>query len=201
MGEPSAEPAALTVTLADTAAAPPGQASGHSRRQWRPAVRNSSRPHLILDGAAPDSAAPLQPLRPLPGKTVQVELNTADTLTLQLLHGIGPVYARRIVRYRERLGGFVDISQLREVYGMTDELFLHLLPHLTLQVDSIRQIPLNSAGIKELIRHPYLDPYQARDIVRHRERGHRYRSVDDLRLVATVDDTTAMRLAPYLNFE
>lgn len=134
-------------------------------------------------------------------KTLVMELNGADTLTLQLLHGIGPTFARRIVRYRERLGGFCRVEQLREVYGMTDDRYQALVPHLTVDVDSIRRIDINKVTVKELMRHPYIDPYLARDIIRYRERGHRYRAADDLRLVATMDDSTLMRLTPYLRFE
>ena len=130
-----------------------------------------------------------------------VELNSADTLTLQLLRGIGPTCARRIVRYRERLGGFCRVEQLREVYGMTEDRYRQLLPHVTLLTDSLRTIPVNRASVKELMRHPYVDAYLARDIIRYRDRGHPYRTADDLRLVATMDDSTLARLTPYLSFE
>lgn len=134
-------------------------------------------------------------------KTVVVELNSADTLTLQMLWGIGPTFARRIVRYRDQLGGFHSVEQLQEVYGMTDDRYQSLVPHLTLVTDSLRRIPVNQATIKELMRHPYVDAYQARDIIRYRDQGHLYRSADDLRLVATMDDSTLNRLLPYLSFE
>ena len=62
--------------------------------------------------------------RPTPARQpLSVELNSADSVTLQLLHGIGPAYARRIVNYRDRLGGFVSTTQLLEVYGFGPELW------------------------------------------------------------------------------
>lgn len=129
-----------------------------------------------------------------------VDLNNADTLTLQLLHGIGPVYARRIVRYRERLGGYVDLRQLLEVYGITPELVATIAPKLTLDSSAIRRIDVNHATLKELARHPYMEYYQARDIIRLRQGGIHFGSVDELRAVPSMADSTLQRLSPYLYF-
>lgn len=129
-----------------------------------------------------------------------VDLNTADTLTLQLLHGIGPAYARRIVRYRERLGGFIAYSQLLEVYGFTPELLEHIRPSLTLDTGAVRHIDINSVGLKQLARHPYVEYYQARDIIRLRNLGTRFTSPDDLRAIPSMTDSTLQRLLPYITF-
>lgn len=129
-----------------------------------------------------------------------VELNSADSLTLQLLHGIGPAYARRIVRYRERLGGFVSTDQLLEVYGFTPELLTHIRPHITLDTTVIKPISINSIGLKELSRHPYIEYYQARDIITLRRKGVTFSSADDLRAVPSMADSTMRRILPYLDF-
>ncbi|MBP3762622.1 MAG: helix-hairpin-helix domain-containing protein [Bacteroidales bacterium] len=137
---------------------------------------------------------------PVRKQALQVELNTADSTTLQLLHGIGPAYARRIVRYRERLGGFVADTQLLEVYGFTPALLEHLRPHLALDTTALRRLPINSAELKALARHPYMEYYQARDIVALRSRGVLFRSAEDLRAVPSMADSTLERLLPYLDF-
>lgn len=129
-----------------------------------------------------------------------VELNSADSLTLQLLHGIGPAYARRIVRYRERLGGFTSTEQLLEVYGFTPELLEHLLPHLTLDTMAVRRIDINHVELKQLAMHPYMEYYQARDIVRLRNSGVLFRNADDLRAVPSMADSTLRRILPYIDF-
>lgn len=131
---------------------------------------------------------------------LMVELNSADTLTLQLLHGIGPAYARRIVAYRERLGGFVETKQLLEVYGFTPELLTHIAPHLSLDTTGLRRIDINHIELKQLIRHPYIEYYQARDIVRLRQMGRHFGSADDLRAVPSMSDSTLLRLLPYIDF-
>ena len=131
---------------------------------------------------------------------LKVELNNADTLTLQLLHGIGPAYARRIVSYRERLGGFTSTDQLLEVYGFTPELLAHILPYLQLDSSNINHININTIPLKKLSRHPYMEYYQARDIVRLRSLGTVFRSADDLRAVPSMTDSTLERLLPYIDF-
>ena len=165
-----------------------------SRRTYR---RNS---HITKQKQSSDSifysAAPPAPKK----QPLRVELNSADTLTLQLMHGIGPAYARRIVRYRERLGGFLSTDQLLEVYGFTPELLAHIAPTLKLDTTGVRRIPINTIELKQLAKHPYVEYYQARDIVRLRQRGVRFHTADDLRTVPSMADSTLERLLPYLDF-
>lgn len=140
-------------------------------------------------------------MEPAPRRTpLVVELNSADSLTLQLLHGIGPVFARRIVKYRERLGGYTDLSQLLEVYGFTPELLAHIAPHLRIDSTAIRRIPVNSVTLKELIRHPYVEYYFARDLVKLRSKGETFSSAEDLQTIPGTSDTMLARLLPYLDF-
>ena len=130
---------------------------------------------------------------------LSVELNSADTLTLQLLYGIGPTLARRIVRYRERLGGFHSTSQLTEVYGISQSLLERIEGQLTVDTAMVRTIGLDTVSLKQLLRHPYIEYYQARDIIALRNRGVRFRTVDDLRAVPSMADTTLERLLPYID--
>lgn len=129
-----------------------------------------------------------------------VEINSADTLTLQLLHGIGPIRARRIVGYREQLGGFTSTDQLLEVYGLTPELLANIRPYLQIDSSTIRRIDINTVPLKKLSRHPYMDYYQARDIVRLRSMGTVFHCADDLRAVPSMTDSTLERLLPYIAF-
>ena len=134
-------------------------------------------------------------------KNIIIELNTADTLTLQLLRGIGPTFARRIVAYRNRLGGFVSKEQLLEVYGFDEERYNAIATQVTVSTDSISKIPINQVTIKRLARHPYLDPYQARDIIAYRSKGHKYTCPQDLLLVTTIDEKTLHKIEAYLSFD
>lgn len=162
--------------------------------------RNDNRNNHIVNEKQPTSPRYTTTPPPPTKQPLMVDLNSADTLTLQLLHGIGPTFAHRIVRYRERLGGFVDTSQLLEVYGFTPELLSHISPHLRLDTTAITHIYINTIGLKELARHPYVEYYQARDILRLRSLGTRFHSVDDLRAVPSMADSTLKRILPYLIF-
>ncbi|MCQ2262308.1 MAG: helix-hairpin-helix domain-containing protein [Bacteroidales bacterium] len=140
------------------------------------------------------------PVKPATRKALMVELNSADTLTLQMLYGIGPAFAKRIVRYRERLGGFVSTEQLLEVYGLTEDRYRKLLPHIMVDQEAVSKIKINEVTLKQLVRHPYMEYYQARDLISLRDKGQRYHSTQDLLLAPTMDTVSLQRIAPYIDF-
>lgn len=133
-------------------------------------------------------------------RQVTVELNTADTTELQQLYGIGPAFARRIVKYRSLLGGFVRKEQLMEVYGMTEDRYQAIADHVTVDLGRVVRINPNVATVDELRRHPYLDYYQAKAIVQFRDRGNNYTSMEDLLKVNLMDNTTLEKLRGYIQF-
>lgn len=135
-----------------------------------------------------------------PYDTLVVDINTADTSTLQLLRGIGPVFASRIVKYRSLLGGFVSTDQLLEVYGMTEECFASIAQHLSLSTSNVKLLPINSASLDELRRHPYLDYYQARAIVDYRNSVGIIRNYNDLLKINLIDESTARKIADYIQY-
>lgn len=130
--------------------------------------------------------------------TATLELNSADTADLQRLWGIGPVYAARIVRYRNLLGGFVDIQQLREVYGLADSVFRRIAPQLSVDTSRIRRLDLNTASYGQLLRHPYLDKHQVAAILRLREKQGPFLSTDDLHRIPIIEQETFNKIIPYL---
>ena len=130
-----------------------------------------------------------------------LEMNSADTLDWQQLYGIGHVFSNRIVRYRQRLGGFHRREQLLEVNGLSDTLYASILPHLRLDTSLIKPIKINTISIDSLKRHPYIDYYQAKAIVRYRESYGSYHSYADLLRVNLVDTATLNRIKPYISFD
>ncbi len=130
-----------------------------------------------------------------------VELNEADTLDLQDLYGIGPYFARSIVKYRELLGGYVSKEQLLEVRGMTDDRYQAIVSHIVLDTHDIRKININTADYKTLRRHPYIDNHIAKTIIRLRSSGIHFSKPDDLLKISLVDVETKNRLTPYITFE
>lgn len=134
-----------------------------------------------------------------PSKTAFiVDVNKADTLELQRLKGIGPSYARRIVTYRNRLGGFTSCRQLLEVWGMDTSLYNLIREHLIITADSVRRIDLNSVSFKELLKHPYF-PYElTRSLILYRQKNKMFRSVEDLHSVEGLNDSIFRKIKPYV---
>lgn len=154
---------------------------------------------------SPRAASPSPYGSPYRKKAFTVDLNLGDTLDFQQLRGIGPAYARRIVAYRERLGGFVDKRQLMEVWGVDSALYDRIAPSVELAsapgqaVRPTRPLYINRMGVQELKQHPYLDYYQAKEIVRYRERYGMFKTASDLRKVNLMDAETYRRIAPYVS--
>ncbi|MBR5018208.1 MAG: helix-hairpin-helix domain-containing protein [Bacteroidales bacterium] len=99
----------------------------------------------------------------------KLELNTADSAALVSLRGIGPYYARKILSYRERLGGFVDVAQLREIEGIDEERFKGFAEQVRVDAAKVRRLDLWHASDSTLAQHPYLGACGARSVVRYRQ--------------------------------
>lgn len=127
-----------------------------------------------------------------------LELNEADTLDLQALRGIGPSYARRIYIYGKKLGGYVKVEQLKEVYGMTDTLYNSIIPYLKLEKRNPKKLNINTSNIKQLSSHPYIDFYLAKAIIKLRIELNNYKSIYQLRQIHLLDQNTYEKLLPYL---
>lgn len=100
-------------------------------------------------------------------KTI-LELNSADSLSIVYLKGIGPSFTKRIIKYRTMLGGFHNINQLKEVYGMTDSLFLNLGSQVQIDKTKLTPIPINSIDLNSLRKHPYFNFQTAQAIINYR---------------------------------
>lgn len=129
-----------------------------------------------------------------------VELNSADTSALKQIPGIGSGYANRIVKYRDILGGYHTMTQLKEVWGMDDYLYAKITPYLNLTQKHIR-LKVNHADFKELNKHPYLNYKQAQVIVDIRERKGNIESIERLSLLEEFNEMDIARLKPYLSFD
>jgi len=86
-----------------------------------------------------------------------LNLNRADSSDLVALNGIGPGFALRIIKYRERLGGFIVSEQLLEVFGMDSTRFALFKEEIYADTADIRKIDLNNVSFSELSKHPYID--------------------------------------------
>lgn len=131
---------------------------------------------------------------------VIVEINAADTLELDKIKGVGPAFARRIVKYRERLGGFYNKEQLFEVFGVDTAKFNEIKDQIKIDMEGIVKLNINTVEFDDLKRHPYLTFKQMNTIIQYRKQHGPYKSIADLNKVLILKPETIQKIAPYLSF-
>lgn len=131
-------------------------------------------------------------------KTI-VEINSADSLSIVFLKGIGPGFTKRIIKYRTMLGGFHSVNQLKEVYGMSDSLFLILSSQIQLDVNAVTKIPINAIDFNSLRKHPYFNFQSAQAIVNYRSKHGRL-TEDDIKSLGIFSDEKLRLILPYLSY-
>ncbi len=135
-------------------------------------------------------------------KKVKLDLNRASASQLKLTPGIGDIFANRIVKFRESLGGFVTADQLHEVYGITDTSIQSLLDHTYIQKKFIpNKIRINHVEKEKLLSHPYISKNLAEDIIRFREINKTIESEKVLADFKSVDKRNFKKLILYLDFQ
>jgi competence protein ComEA len=125
-------------------------------------------------------------------------LNISDSAALVGIYGIGPVLSARIIKYRNLLGGYISKEQLLEVYGMTQENFENISNFVLIDSAAVIRINLNTTGIADLSRHPYLNEYQARALISYREINGKFSSTDEIIKNNLLPDDVYLKIKPYL---
>lgn len=142
-------------------------------------------------------------IKPL-AKPQLVELNKADSATLRSVQGIGEVTVRRIIEYRERLGGYHSVGQLCEIEGVSERNFEKISKQIWVDSCEIRKIDINFAPAKHLVealsRHPYAGNVVARKLLKYRQLKGGWRTIGDIKKDDILSDRQAEILAPYLLF-
>jgi len=131
---------------------------------------------------------------------VIVEINQADSAGLVRIKGIGPAFATRILKYRERLGGFYKKEQLMEVYGLDSLKYVEIKDQVSVSPSAIKTININAADFNVLKNFPYLSYKQINAIIQFRKQHGNYSSVNDLKKVAILVPEVVDKLSPYLSF-
>ncbi|HEX7367698.1 MAG TPA: helix-hairpin-helix domain-containing protein [Pelobium sp.] len=132
--------------------------------------------------------------------TLIVELNGADSVSLLAIRGIGPSFASRILKYRNKLGGFISANQLKEVYGIDSIKFQQLLPQITIDAKSIKKIQINKCSLDDIRYFPYLGYKQANAIIAYRKQHGDFTAAKDLNKIAILTPELVQKITPYLNF-
>jgi len=131
---------------------------------------------------------------------ILLDINLSDSAEWTKLYGIGPVLSARIVKYREKLGGFISISQLSEVYGIQDTLLNQLDSQLIVSDIPIKKIQINNSTEKQLQRHPYINWNLANAIVKYKMNHGPFNDMTALKEIKILNDSISLKLEPYLEF-
>lgn len=128
-----------------------------------------------------------------------IELNSVDSIGLLPLPGIGPAFAKRVIKYRSLLGGYYSIEQLREVYGFTDSLFQVVRSYVKVDPTLVTKIDLNTEDFKKLNAHPYISYEETKTIFNYRRKNGAITKLEHLKICIS-DEEQLKKIIPYLGF-
>ena len=157
-------------------------------------------PYVVIAGSRDSTYINKSPARMEKIVAALIALNTADTLELDKIKGIGPAFARRIVSYRDRLGGFYKKEQLLEVFGLDSVKFQEIKDQVYVDEGKVVKLNLNTAVYETLKNHPYLRSKQINAILQYRKQHGNYSNIADLKKVAILSAADVERLEPYFSF-
>lgn len=86
----------------------------------------------------------------------KLDINLADSAAFDTLPGIGGWFARQMIEYRERLGGYSYPEQLMEIRNFDREKFNKLSDLIFISPQTAVPYPLWTLPEDELKRHPYI---------------------------------------------
>ena len=168
---------------------------------------NRIKSFVRIDPGKPDSKPSLYPAlknNSHPGQRHQIEIidiNTADTTAFISLPGIGSKLAARIVNFRDKLGGFYTIDQVKEIYGLPDSTFEKIRDMIVLTAASVKKLNINTATMEELKTHPYIRWNLANAIVNYRIQHGNFSNAEDLKNIQLITPELFLKLKPYLTVE
>jgi DNA uptake protein ComE-like DNA-binding protein len=176
------------------------------KQKFRTSPQKSTLPEEKRTYYSPPEKTPEPPLKNLHPKQekyaagTSIELNASDTSQLKMIPGIGSSFAKRIVSYRNLLGGYYKLQQLQETYGMYEELYEKITPYLRVDSSLIVPIQTNSVSLDRLKAHPYLNFYQAKAIVEIRKKKGKIDSINELELLEEFTADDLGKIKHYLSF-
>ena len=128
------------------------------------------------------------------------DINTMDSIAWVNFPGIGPSLARRIILYREKLGGFYKVDQLKEVYGLDSNWVNQHKRNIQLGTGIFRKVKINQATWNEP-RHPYLPYAQLNIFLKYKAQHGPIKNWQQLKEIILLDEKIWLRLQPYLSFD
>ena len=132
---------------------------------------------------------------------IRVDVNTADSITLKTIPGIGPFYAGKIVQHRKDLGGFLTLNQLTEIWKFDEDKLTSIREYIFLTEIEFIKINVNKASVDQLVRHPYINYKIANSIVKMRTTNGNYTQVRDILKSKLITREIYNKLEPYITIE
>jgi DNA uptake protein ComE-like DNA-binding protein len=133
-------------------------------------------------------------------KVYSIEINETDSFQLQLLDGIGTYYSSKIIKYRDKLGGFYSLDQLYEIDKLPKETVDKIKPHLKLNQDLIKKINVNSITSEEFGKHPYIGKKRGIIFGKYRKNHPNIKSFEDFSKVRIFDTDELKVLQYYITY-
>lgn len=130
-----------------------------------------------------------------------IEINSAEATDLIKLKGIGSVYSERIIKYRDRLGGFISVNQLTEVYGINPETIENISENIMIDTSLVTCININTADFTSLIRHPYIEKENVQAILNYRKLVGEFIDKSELLSQKVISEELYSKLSPYICVE
>jgi len=151
----------------------------------------------------PASYPQLQNIKPsgLSHSKENIDINTADTSAFISLPGIGSKLAARIVNFRDRLGGFYSVDQVKETYGLPDSTFEKIRNRIILNDPTVKKLNINTATMDELKTHPYIRWNLANAIVEYRTQHGNFSKLEDLQNIQLITPELFLKIRHYIIVE
>lgn len=128
---------------------------------------------------------------------VLVELNSADSLELLKIKGIGPFYAKKILSMRSKMGGFIDPEQLVELNIVSDSMFQIIKDQIMVNRDEMGKLDINTVNYKQLIQHPYFDKNKVQVLLNYRQNHGPFKSLNELKRIKAFNEQFYNQILPY----
>ncbi len=132
--------------------------------------------------------------------TLHFDLNSIDSVTLVKFQGIGPAYAKRILKYRNLLGGYYSKEQLKEIYNFPEETYFKIEHRLYTDTLKVNKLRINFVEYRELLRHPYFNKAQVKAILQRRERQGAFKDPNELEEIEGFDSELIKKIRPYIAY-
>lgn len=169
----------------------------HHKRNGRNNGNRLYKPLISQESSEKESAVPKYKKQEKFSEGTIVDLNTADTITLKKIPGIGSVISRNIVHYRERLGGFYSVNQIKEVKYADST----LIRWFKVETSVYRKLKINSDGFDILKSHPYMNYPKVKAILKYRERRGSIKNIMQLSVLKEFSAEDIDRLKHYIDFQ